>query len=117
MRHRLERHNRFGLRLLSLIETLDLGTKPDREVGRLDKRPAEILVPVLGVAAAFALAVADLLTAHTPAIRGEVPYTGKSPDIAGLQHDRQRQDLSDPRYGFKKPEFLSQFHPLDDGLF
>ena len=62
MRHRLERHNPFGLRLLSLIETLNLGTKPDRKVGRLDKRPAEIFVAVLGVALAFFLAVADLLT-------------------------------------------------------
>ena len=63
MRHRLERHNPFGLRLLSLIETLNLGTKPDRKVGRFHKRPAQILIPVLGVAAAFAFAVGKFLAA------------------------------------------------------
>ena len=117
MRHGLERHNPLGLGLLSLVETLNLGTKPDRKVGRFHKRPAQILVAVLGVPLAFFLAVADLLTAHTPAVRSVVPHTRKSPDIAGLQHHRKRQDLPDPRYGLKKLELGSQFDSFSDGLF
>ena len=55
MRHRFDRHHHLGLRLLSLIETLNLGVEPDGEVGRFDKRPGQILVPVLGVAWPFFL--------------------------------------------------------------
>jgi hypothetical protein len=93
VRHRLDGHHPFALGFLSLIETLNLGIEPDRKVGRLHKRPGEILVAVLGVALAFFLAIADL--------RSKVSHTGKSPYVAGLQHDRERQNFTDPRYGFK----------------
>ena len=63
MRHRFERHNGVALGFLSLVETANLGTKPDRKVGRVHKRPAQILIPVLGVAAAFASAVGKFLAA------------------------------------------------------
>ena len=68
MRHRFDGHHPLGLGLLSLIETLDLGVEPDGEVGRFDKCPGQILVAVLGVALAFFLAVADLLTADTATV-------------------------------------------------
>ena len=68
MRHRFDGHYTLSLGLLSLIETLNLGAEPDREVGRFDKCPGQILIPVLGVALAFCLAVADLLTAYTATV-------------------------------------------------
>ena len=34
VRHRFDGHHTLGLGLLSLIETLNLGIEPDREVGR-----------------------------------------------------------------------------------
>ena len=116
MRHRLDRQYTMSLGFLSLVESLNLGMKPDRKVGRFDKRPGQILVAVLGIAAAFAFAVADFLTADTPAVRSKVSHARKSPDVAGLQHDRQCQDLPDPRYGLKKPELGSQFDSIPDGL-
>ena len=103
MRHRLDGHHTLGLSLLPLIETLNLGVEPDRRVGRLHKRPSQILIPVLGVALAFFLAVADLLTANTAAVRRKVAHTGKSPDVAGLQHDRERENLSDLPVGRQVP--------------
>ena len=89
MGHGFDRHDNLGLGFLSLVEALDLSVVSNREVGRLDKRPGQILVAVFSIAAAFFLAVADLFAAHTAAVRGIVPHTGKSPDLAGLQHDRQ----------------------------
>ena len=73
MRYRLDGHHTLGLSLLPLIETLNLGIEPDRKVGRLDKRPGQILVAVLGVTLAFFLAVADLLTPDTPTVRSIIP--------------------------------------------
>ena len=63
VRHRFERHHGVTLGFLSLVETANLGTKPDRKVGRFHKRPAQILIPVIGVAAAFAFAVGKFLAA------------------------------------------------------
>ncbi len=59
MRHRFDRHHTLSLGLLSLIETLNLGVESDRKVGRLHKRPGQILIVILGVTLAFFLAVAD----------------------------------------------------------
>ena len=117
MRHCFERHDNLGLGLLSLIETFNLGVVPDGEVGRFDKRPGQILVAVFGVALALFLTVADLLAADTAAVRSEIPHTAKSPNIAGLQHDRQRQNLTDPQHGFEKAELRSKLDSLGDGLF
>ena len=58
MGHRFDRHNAVGLGFLSLVEALDLGIEPNREVGRLDIGPSQILVAVFRIAAAFFLAVA-----------------------------------------------------------
>ena len=74
MSHRFDRHNPVGLRFLSLVEALDLRIVSNREVGRLDVGPGQILVAVLGIAFTFFLAVADLLTAHTPTVGSVVSY-------------------------------------------
>ena len=115
VRHRLDRHHGFGLGFLSLVETLDLGVEPDREVSRFHKCPGQILIPVLGIAAPFALAVADLLTAHTPTVRSVIADRGKSPYVPGLQHDRERQNLPDPRHSLKKAELRATLDSLCDG--
>jgi len=57
----------------------------------------------LRVAAPLAFAVGKFFTPHTPAVRGKVSHLRKSPDVAGLQHDRQRQDFSDPTNGKQIP--------------
>ena len=68
MRDCFERHYPMALGFLSVIKALDPRTITDGEVGRLDKGSSQILVAVLSIALAFFLAVADLLTSHTPAI-------------------------------------------------
>jgi isocitrate/isopropylmalate dehydrogenase len=113
VRHRLDRHPSLGL--LSLIETLNLGVEPHRKVGRFDKCPGQILIAVLGITLALFLAVADLLTADTATVRSEVSHTGKSPDVPGLKHDRERENLADPRHGFKKAELRTKLDSLCDG--
>ena len=50
-----------GLRLLAFVEPFRLGAVAQREVGRFDEGPGEILVAVLGVALPLLLAVADAL--------------------------------------------------------
>jgi hypothetical protein len=117
VRHRFERHHAVTLGFLSLIKTLDPRTIADGKVGRFDKRPGQILVPVLGITLAFAFAVADLLIAHTPAVRGKVSHRRKSLYLSGLQHDRERQYLPDSRHGFKKAELRSQFNPIGNRSF
>ena len=58
VRHRFDRQHTMALGLLSLIEAFDPGTIADGEVCRFDKRPGQIFVAVLGIAAAFLFAVA-----------------------------------------------------------
>ena len=93
MRHRLNRYHAMALGLLSLIEPSDERFKANRKIGRFDKRPRQILIPVLRIAAPFAFTVRKFFTLHTPALRCKVSHLGKSPDISDLQHDRKRQDL------------------------
>jgi hypothetical protein len=97
--HRLDSQYTMSLGFLSLVEFLNPRMKTDREVGRFDKGPGQILIAVLGIAAAFAFAVADFLTAYTAAVGSKVSDARKSPDVAGLQHDGQCQNLPNPRNG------------------
>ena len=97
VRHSFDAHNRVALGFLFLIEAFDPRIKTDRKVGGLHKRPGQILVAVLGVAASFTFAVADFLAYHTPTIGSVVSDTGKSLDLSGLKHDGQRQDRPDSR--------------------
>ena len=85
MSHRLDGQYTMSLGFLSLVEFLNPKMKPDREVRRLDKSPGQILVAVLSVAAAFAFAVADFLTADTAAVRGKVCDARESPECRRSQ--------------------------------
>jgi len=114
--HRLDGDHSMSLGLLSLIEPANERFKANGKVGRFHKRPTQILIPVLGIALAFAFAVADLLTAHTPALRREVSYAGKSPDISGLQHDGECQGLPDPAHAQQIAKRRLKLHPLFDDL-
>jgi hypothetical protein len=58
VRYRLDRQHTVALGLLSLIEAFDPRIVSDGKVGRFDKRPSQILIPVLGIAAAFLFTVA-----------------------------------------------------------
>ena len=96
MSHCFDRQHAMALGFLSLVKPSDPRLIAHRKVGRFHKCPGQILIPVLGVALAFAFAVADLLTAYTPTVRSEVSHTAKSPDVSGLKHDRERENLPDP---------------------
>jgi len=100
VRNRFDRYDSVALGFLSLVKALNPGTKPDGKVGRFHKGPGQILIAVFSVAAPFAFTVADLLTPHAPALRCKIAHRGKSPYVSGLQHDRERQDRSDPRNTF-----------------
>jgi hypothetical protein len=67
----------------------------NREAGSLDKRPAEVLIPVLRVAGAFPFPIADMFAPDTAAIGGEVSDGRESPDIDDFQENRARQDGPD----------------------
>ncbi len=75
MGHRLDGDHSMSLGLLSVIEPANQRFKANGKVGRFHKRPTEILIAVLSIALAFALAVANLLAAHTPTVRGKVADT------------------------------------------
>src|SRR5215831_8266414 len=74
------------------------------------------LLPFFVLPVPFA-AVGKLLTSHTPTVRGKVPHLRKSPDVPGLQHDGQRQGLTNAvdrqQIPIPQPEFDSL---LDDSL-
>ena len=72
---------------------------PLGKVRRLHKRPGQIFILVLAVTFALLLAVTRPGGLHAPAVRTEIAYSGKSFNVARLQHDRQTQDLPDPRNG------------------
>ena len=61
-----------------------------REVGRLDIGPRQIAVAVFAVALSFFLGIGKLLAFDTTAVGSKVAGLGKTPNIAALQHDRQR---------------------------
>src|SRR5205807_9603740 len=54
-------------------------------LGRLDIGPGQVLVPVLAVAFAFLLGVAQLATAHTPTVRSVMPHTLDALHLSGFQ--------------------------------
>ncbi len=84
MGDRFERHNPVGLIFLALIKALHARIVSDGEVRRLYKGPGQILVAVLGVAAAFALTLTSLVTIHTPALGGKLTDSCEAADITRL---------------------------------
>jgi hypothetical protein len=79
----------MGAGALALIEALDFRGVAHREVRRLDERPGQILVAVLGVAPTLALAMTQVLRARTAAVGGKVPHRREAADTAGLLHEGQ----------------------------
>ena len=59
---------------------------------RLHEGPGQIAVAVLAVVFALALAVRRAGGSDTAAVRRIVSDRLKSPNVSGLQHDRQRQN-------------------------
>ena len=53
MGHRFNSDNPVALGGFALIETFGLFVKTDREIGRFNKCPGQILIAVFGVAPAF----------------------------------------------------------------
>ncbi len=87
MRHRLDGHDPMRLRFLALIKALDARIVPHREIGRFDKRPGYILVAILGIALAFAFAIAEFGAVHAATIGGPVADAGKPTHVPGFEHD------------------------------
>lgn len=77
-----------------MIKTFGLFVKTNREVGSLNKSPSQILIAVFAVALTFLFTVAQFFTADAAAIGGEVAHLRKSTNVAGLQHDGERQDFT-----------------------
>ena len=95
VRQRLGCLRPVGLGELLGIETFRLRTEARREVRRLDKRPRQVLVAVLGIAFAFLLAVTQAHTVATVRIGGEISHLGKATDAADLEQDDDGQHLAD----------------------
>jgi hypothetical protein len=95
MSHGFAGHNGIGFSLLPLMEPLHKGIIPPRKVRRLHKRPGQILIAIFRVALAFAFPIAHLGAPHTPAVGRILADRGKAPNIPGLQHDGQRQNVAD----------------------
>jgi hypothetical protein len=120
MGHRLDGDHPVRFRLFPLIISLDLGVVAHREIGRLHECPGQILVTVLGVALPLAFAIAEFVTPDTPAVGGEIAHRGKPPDLAGLQHNGQGQDVANAadrqELAKGRPQCDPLFHgALEDG--
>ena len=98
VRQRLDRHHVVCLGFLAFVEPFGLGAEAQREVGRFDEGPGQVLVAVLGVAFAFLLAVADALAIDAARVGGEVADVGEAVDRPRLQQDRGRQHAADARH-------------------
>lgn len=117
MRDRFECDDTVALGGLALIKAFRPVVVAYREVGCLDKGPGQVFIAVFGIAPAFLFAVAELFTAHTAAIRGEVADLPKALDSAGFQHDRQGQDLTDAADTEQIAVARIQFGLRQDGVF
>lgn len=67
---------------LALVKTLGGRLKAQGKLRRLHRGPGQIRVAIFDIARPFALAVADLRTVHTAAIRGIVPHAGETAEEA-----------------------------------
>jgi hypothetical protein len=95
MRHGLQCHRRMRAGPFPVIIRANDLLIANREAGGLDKRSAEVLIPVLRVAGAFPFPIADMFAPDTAATGGEVSDGRESPDIDDFQENRARQDGPD----------------------
>ncbi len=99
MSHRLDGHDPRRLRFLLLIKALNIRVLPHCEIGCFDKRPAYIRVAILGIALAFACAIAEFGAVHATTIGGPLAHGGKAVHVTGFEHDGQGQGLANPGHG------------------
>ncbi len=99
MRHRLDGHDPLRLRFLSLIKALNVRIVPHRKIGGFDTCPGSIRVAILGMALAFACAIAECGAVHTPTRGGPLAHSGKAVHFTGFEHDGQGQGLANPGHG------------------
>src|SRR5918992_3012652 len=84
---RFERHHPVGLVFLALIKALHAWVVTDGEVRRFHQGPGQILVPILGVAATLAFALARLGTIHPPAIGRKLTHPCEAANNPRLHHE------------------------------
>lgn len=111
-------HDRVSLLAFALIETPGRLIEAGGVVGSLDKRPGEVFIAIFGIALAFLFTGAGLLAIHTTAIGGKVTHLRKAANIARFQHNRERENLADPKDAQKGFELraktpLAQYGLLD----
>jgi hypothetical protein len=87
-----------ALRQLALVKTLGCGLEAQGKLYCLHIGPRQIRIAIFDIARPFALAIAELRTVHTAAIRGVVPHGGKAADGTGFQADRLGQDRPNARH-------------------
>src|SRR5215470_8325544 len=102
---------------LALVKSLGCWLKAQGKLCRLHRRPRQIRIAIFDIARAFALAIAELVTIDTAAIRGIVPHTGKAADRTSLQRDRLGQYRANASHGEQLLVRWRVVHTLMDGLF
>src|SRR5919109_5142623 len=113
--HRLDGHNAIRFRPLALIERPDLRIETHGKVGRLNKGPGQIFIPVLRVADTLLLAVAEPFALYTATVGGKITHGGEAPEVPGLKHHGQPQYRTDARDTEQRSEFLLESDPRHDG--
>ncbi len=88
---RPNRNNAVGPGLFAFIEALCQGLKAYCKMRRFRKGPGQILIAGLGIARALLFPIAHALSVDTATIRGKIPGTWKTMDVAHLQHDGQTE--------------------------
>ena len=96
VRQRLDCHHVIRPRFLALVEPFRLGAVAQREVGRLDKGPGQILVAVFGVPFPLLLAVAGAHAVDAARIGSKVAWSRETINRPCFQQDRGRQHPTDP---------------------
>ena len=104
----LEGHDLVGPGALPVEEALDPGRVADGEIGRFHERPGQVRVAALGVVRALLLLVGEALRIHATRVGGKVADFGEPADLAGFQHDGQRQNLADARHAEQRLELRRQ---------
>ena len=74
------------------------------------KAQAKYLLPFFVLPWPLAFAIAQLDTPHASAVRGKLPHGGEAVNLAGLQHDRQRQRLANAGDRQQRLKCRPQFH-------
>ena len=85
VRDGLDRHDAVALGFFALVKFASRFAIADRKVGRLDVRPSQEAVSVLGIAFPLFLAIGNVGAPHAAAIRCVVADIGEAADVSSLQ--------------------------------